>query len=343
MLTTSSLLSGLSAVRDRREPHTHAGDSALLAGLSAVRDRRVTHTHAGDRALPAGPAAAKLDAEPLEDGIKSLQRRRPSAARLPECQPGPAAAHTRRRPPPPDVQPRHDVDTNDKQTPGQPRHDVDTNDKQTPGQPKLGPPTISGRFSINPTKMMAGRRLKEERNKNSKLKREYNALARAWNTLHGLRRGETVPVFAAELEDRQAEKRAVHKNRWLFTGTMRVAYRSLGARDHSAANGELGETRRGGECLSCHSVIATLVQRQAFAAAVGQPCALVADLCSDATPRLLNFGALSPVVAPHARYLERNANNNGWDHLLSILHGTPVQLHATASLRSLGTRRVCGG
>ena len=60
----------------------------------------------------------------------------------------------------------------------------------------------------------------------------YQRLAKAWDGIHGLRDGEC----AADLGARGSR---VHKNRWSFVQSIRLAYRNVGARVSVASQGRL--------------------------------------------------------------------------------------------------------
>ena len=126
----------------------------------------------------------------------------------------------------------------------------------------------------------------------------YQRLANAWDDVHGLRQGER----AADLG---ALSRRRHKNKWSFVHSIKLAYKSVGARASSGKPGELGATRRGCETLAAHSSLAVLAQTRGYRQALCQqpPEVIVIDRSLDATPLLVSFGQLEGAVAGHARYL----------------------------------------
>ncbi len=60
-----------------------------------------------------------------------------------------------------------------------------------------------------------------------------------------------------------------------------------------------------------------LGQQLACASVCRSKSYMVISRGADATPRLLDFGGLAPMVAPHARYLCRRETGTGWT-LLSM-------------------------
>ena len=134
-----------------------------------------------------------------------------------------------------------------------------------------------------------------------------------------LRKGDKLKVFRPQGKLKSVQQVKQHANTWLMRSCSRVAYTEVGqrptaSRARTAATvskqNALGETCRGLELSSAVSQI----HHEAQVDALDKSClcdarlGLISNLFVgrhyDATPKLVEFGALQPEVCPHARYFK---------------------------------------
>ena len=131
------------------------------------------------------------------------------------------------------------------------------------------------------------------------VKHKYAHVAQSWGNVNALRHGE----FAEPLPSSApaGRRRRVHRNRWSFKATLMRAYRSVGHHSASGKMGELGECRRHMEIVTAHASLARLALDSAFKRCFRPVGFCVVDIAYDATPRLVEFGAVHAAVSGHAR------------------------------------------
>ena len=148
---------------------------------------------------------------------------------------------------------------------------------------------------------------------------KFRKVAHAWNKLHGLRRGDQLPMLQKDGQRERRQPRGQrewqHANRWSIGDGMRFAWKSM----HQTAPQVEGANHIGSSNNGLHTLTATAgVHLSAQAAELRK----IRELCQqgkaayvmlvrgfDCTPARLSFGKLTTLIRPHGRYLIRDPDN----------------------------------